>query len=77
MLSMSTDGIDWRPIADLPADRKDGREILLWQGGNMIGPDIGTWNPSGVFGGDGYWEALYEGAPISDVTHWADINPPA
>jgi hypothetical protein len=43
----------------------------------MFGPDIGTWNASGIFGGNGFWEALYEGAPISGVTHWADIGPPS
>jgi hypothetical protein len=35
-------GIDWQPIASIPTGRKDGRGILLWQGGDMIGPDIGT-----------------------------------
>jgi hypothetical protein len=35
-------GIDLQPIAGIPTDRKDGREILLWQGGDMIGPNIGT-----------------------------------
>lgn len=69
--------IDWQPIAELPTDRKDGREMLLWQGGEALGPDIGTWNPSNEWGSDGFWEPLYEAGPISDVTHWADITPPA
>lgn len=74
-------GIDWQPIANIPHDRKDGRNVLLW---TDTGPDIGTWDSGPTIFhqiGDpdegGHWRALYECLPISGVTHWADISPPA
>jgi hypothetical protein len=64
--------INWQPIESMPEDRKDGRMVLLWDGG----PDIGSWNPSGIWGASGFWEAQYEGLPIEAPRFWADINPP-
>lgn len=64
--------IDWLPISDLPAELRDGREVLLydWQGAK-----VATWQ-------DGAWDSGYSsetgGGPIEieEPTHFAEINPP-
>lgn len=65
--------IPWQPIEDMPEDRKDGRQVLLWN----EGPNIGSWHkgPRWYDNGPG-WIDDGEGGPIDDVTAWADINTP-
>lgn len=71
--------IEWLPIADLPDEFKDGRQVLLWCGES--GADVGTWSSDSHWSDEdiqagGYWEALYECAKITGVTHFAEITPP-
>jgi len=65
--------INWQPMSMMPESRKDGRFVLLWADGT---PEVGSWNNSSVWDTDGWWEAQYEGANITNVSWWADINPP-
>ncbi len=53
----------WGPIASVPDDRKDGRDMLLWAGYPAISSWCGEW-----------CDAV--GRPIRGVTHWADIDAP-
>jgi len=62
--------IGWQPIEAMPLDRKDGRQMLLWDGN----PAIGSWGEH-YSGGEG-WNDTGEHLPIDGVTYWADINPP-
>lgn len=41
--------IAWRTIETMPADRRDGRLILLWADGE---PEIGVWSKMRVWGAD-------------------------
>jgi hypothetical protein len=69
--------VDWTPIAALPPSLKDGRQVLLWHAD--YGADVGTWNADDSAWDDhpdGYWEALYECALISPVSHFAEIAGP-
>ncbi len=67
--------IDWHIIKSIPKHMKDGRPVLLWCGDN--GANIGTWSEYvGYADEQPGWEALYECAPIYDVTHYAEIDPP-
>lgn len=75
--------IDWQPIANMPADRRDGRRLLLW---NFGGPVVVSWSDAG----GGRWDTclhqeredadgnlFYERAVAFLPTYWAEINPPA
>ncbi|MDO6414439.1 hypothetical protein Q4F19_08615 [Sphingomonas sp. BIUV-7] len=62
--------IHWHAIALMPDDRKDGRDMLLWNGD----AEVGAWFDDG-FEGAG-WAATRDVLPIEKVTHWADINSP-
>lgn len=61
-------GIDWQPIANMPADRKDGRRMLLWATDVDLA-EVAEWEGS-VWVSPG-------GFSCKGITHWADINPPA
>lgn len=66
--------IAWQPIEALPADRKDGRTVLLWADGE---PALGRWviDPPGRPTWSG-WEEPQQWTAIENVTHYAEINPP-
>lgn len=55
--------VDWRGIASIPEDRKDGRDVLLWIGYVAVC----TWL-------DGWVDAV--GRPVRGATHWADVAGP-
>ena len=55
--------VTWRPIATIPADRMDGRDVLLWIGHAAVC----SWC-------DGWRDAV--GRPVRNATHWADVEGP-
>lgn len=65
--------ITWRPIAELPDELKDGREVLLWDGDRA---DVGSWAIERWWDNGPGWNDTGEGAPLLDVTHFAEINAP-
>lgn len=67
--------IDWQPIAEIPDALKDGRQVLLWAEDITPGAEVGTWEAALPSWPEG-WTALYDHAPITDVTHFAEITPP-
>lgn len=56
--------IQWHNISEIPEDRKDGRDVLLWQIAGF--PSIVTWC-------DGWFDAV--GRPVVGLL-WADLNAP-
>lgn len=64
--------IEWRPIEQLPDDRKDGRDMLFWDDRGGV---VACWSNGG-------WETGYaseatgETVMVETATHWADINRP-
>ncbi len=56
--------LDWYPIAEIPSDRQDGRDVLLWIGRVVLA----SWC-------DGWCDAV--GRPVRGATHWADAEGPA
>lgn len=59
------ESVPWHPIDCLPEDRKDGRDVLLWLGGDHA--EICSW--------DGAWfDAV--GREVAGATHWADTTGP-
>lgn len=64
--------IDWIPIADIPDDWKDGRDVLLWA---PSGAEVGNWTDENFEGRPG-WNDRGECLPIENVTHCAEITPP-
>ncbi|MEC3912185.1 hypothetical protein U5A82_17400 [Sphingobium sp. CR2-8] len=73
--------IDWRPIAELPDNLKDGREVLLWETVAGIGAEIASWSPSAMWkplavrNKEGVW-CDRAGFTIRGITHYAEIGPP-
>ena len=67
-------GIDWQPIAAMPEDRKDGRQILLWSPARAA---VGSWFSHGNGTGE-WWVSDWEPSAElpSDVRFWADVSPP-
>lgn len=63
--------IKWLPIADMPLDRKDGRNILLWCDGE---PQIGVWEVR--LDGSACWSDSSGYGPLPEPLCWADINAP-
>lgn len=66
--------IEWQPIAELPEELRDGREVLLWVG---FGADVGVWLQQRLGSGAGWAEDDFDKYPIDGVTHFAEITPPA
>ena len=66
MIMSSSTG--WRPISEVPADRRDGRRILLWNEDQAV---IGRWDPER----EG-WEDPENMSVYEDVILWADILSP-
>lgn len=64
--------IDWKPTAAMPEDRKDGRDMLVWNGQ----ADVAVWAQERWRDEGPGWNDTGEGMPINEVTFWADINPP-
>ena len=64
--------IDWSQISELPDEFKDGRDLLVWNGGcaieanwyNNFGNGVAGWR-------DGDHRRL------DSVTHFAELNPPS
>lgn len=70
--------IDWKPIGQLPDDRKDGRPVLLWADGE---PWVAVWDntPYGLTSETapyGWADARENGARITDPEWWSDISVP-
>ncbi len=64
--------ITWTPIAQLPDELKDGREVLLWSDDPRIKGAIQVdWVGTG-------WAEVMEGRLLDDIdfTHFAEITPP-
>lgn len=53
-----------QPIATIPDDHKDGRDVLLWAGRPVTGIWVDEWCDPVL------------GRPIAGVTHWADVEGP-
>lgn len=58
--------IPWQPIASMPEDRKDGRQVLLWADGRAflacyMDEEMGWFSEP--------WSLL-------EATHWIDVSPP-
>lgn len=74
--------IPWRPIAELPDELKDGREVLLWDDGVEV-VRWGTHHPlwdldkygSTPPGPEQAW-LDNDGMAIHHATHFAEITPP-
>nr|WP_047166065.1 hypothetical protein [Sphingomonas sp. Y57] len=58
----------WSAISRLPADRKDGRRMLLWEGDQ---PVIGRWDAD-----RDHWEEPESMQLFEAITYWADIEAP-
>ena len=58
----------WHLISELPADRKDGRRMLLWEEDQ---PVIGRWDPDLEDWEDPESMQIFQG-----ISCWADIHPP-
>ena len=58
----------WHLISELPADRKDGRRMLLWEEDQ---PVIGRWDPDREDCEDPESMQIFQG-----ISCWADIHPP-
>lgn len=58
----------WRPISDIPADRKDGRRMLLWEEDQCV---IGRWDPM-----RGDWEEPESMITFEEISFWADLLEP-
>jgi len=56
-------GGTWQPIAAIPDDRRDGRDMLLWVGRVALC----SWC-------DGWRDAV--GRLVRGATHWADVEGP-
>lgn len=54
----------WREVAELPAERKDGRDVLLWAGRMVVASWFDGWR-------DGF------GRLVRGVTHYADVGEPS
>ncbi len=70
--------IDWKPITAMPDDRKDGRQILLWEGSQVVAV---RWAATPWRVEPGFWDTGFVmetgGDAIEAVGEWwADINPP-
>jgi len=59
----------WNSISNMPADRRDGRRMLLWEEDQ---PVIGRWDAERQS-----WEDPDTMHLLEDIIHWADILPPA
>lgn len=64
--------IEWHPIEQLPADRKDGRDLLLWDNRGAV---VASWNDGGWDSGH-LSEKTGETFIVETATHWADLNRP-
>ena len=53
----------WHPIAEIPDDHRDGRDVLLWAG-HLV---LASWC-------DDWCDAV--GRPVRGVTQWADVEGP-
>lgn len=62
----------WIAISELPEELKDGREVLLWDGDSA---DVCTWTVRN-WDGEQSWIDTGVGGPITDVTHYCEINAP-
>ncbi|RZI67938.1 MAG: hypothetical protein EOP13_27600 [Pseudomonas sp.] len=74
--------IDWKPIEQLPDDRKDGRLMLLCAAGGS--PQLGYWDGT-AWASDLGFQRHDEGSqeapvfakePFFRIAYWADINSP-
>lgn len=81
-------GINWQSIADMPADRRDGRKVLIAEAPTRTYHPwsyyIARWSTKlsidYPFPGWETTETLQgEAVDITDdaATHWADLDPPA
>lgn len=64
--------IEWHLIEQLPFDRKDGRDVLLWDDRGGV---VASWSNGGWDTGHAS-EITGEMIMVETATHWADINRP-
>lgn len=66
--------IAWKPIGAMPADRKDGRPMLVAQDfdDGTFAYAVAKWDRDS-WRDDG--DRCVGGMDGADLTHWADINP--
>lgn len=67
-------GVDWKSIADLPDDRRDGRNLLLWD--DRGEPWIGRWYHDRIDGEVWGWADAREMHKRITPRFWADIDTP-
>lgn len=65
--------IEWHLIEQLPDDRKDGRDMLLWDDRGGV---VASWSNGGWDTGHAS-EMTGDTLMVETATHWADINCPA
>jgi hypothetical protein len=71
--------ITWRPIAQLPDELKDGREVLLWEEDGAA--TVAIWidyDPDGYVPEGPFASWSDERGPLGflTITHFAEITPP-
>lgn len=67
--------IPWRPIAELPDELKDGRQVLLWDADEPAGYAAVVASFSALGGSLGCWRND-EFLPLQNPTHFAEITQP-
>lgn len=67
--------VEWIPIAEMPEEFKDGREVLLWRGFSAVE----KWTSfARRYQDDAWgWSGGQEADDCAPATHFAEINPPA
>lgn len=68
--------ITWRPIAELPDELKDGRDVLLWEDGSAALANWVDYSPGDVGGKSANWHDERGSLGHATVTHFAEINGP-
>lgn len=70
---------DWRPMAEMPDEYRDGRDVLLWdldrrdQDNKGVGAVVARWSADWR----GWDLPASDGvAGVYEATHWAPITPP-
>lgn len=64
----------WLPMNVMPADRRDGRQVLLWRSGEA---HLARWDPE-LDGWDTGYESDILGNPVlvQDPECWSDVSHP-
>lgn len=70
--------IDWKPVAEMPEEMKDGRRVLLWSPLDEVEAVSCRWCSNPDWAGWAYAdEVLADVEPDGpEPTHYAEITPP-